>query len=326
MSFDSPLYIRREADDYAMLAAQQVAETIIIKAPRQMGKSSLLKSYLAACQQAGKQTVLLDFSLLAAEELADYPELLTLLAQTLWQRLGKPPNATPPTLRKQRQLTEYLESSLLAAISGPVVLAFDEVERVLSCDYQSDFFSMLRYWHNQRSDPATNWARLGLAMVISSEPYLFIKDHLRSPFNVGLQLELRLFNEAECQKLNRLYSARLSKAELAHLMELLNGHPHLTHLAYHSLTGPQRMDFPALLHKAAERGGPFGPHLRAMENKLMDEAGQRLLTAMKQIINDGKAPNQDAFYRLRGAGLVREDGDRIVPVNQLYARFFGQRR
>ncbi len=325
MSSGNPLYIEREADAYAMVAAQQVAETIVIKAPRQMGKSSLLKSYLAACQEAGKKTALLDLAMFEDRQLASYPTFLALLAKRLWQQFGQPPQATPPRLRRQSELIEYLEYSLLAAVPGTVVVAFDEVDRVLGRAYQADFASMLRYWHDHRTDkPPTAWARLSLAVVTSTEPYLFIKDILRSPFNVGLQIGLRLFNQAECQKLNQVYRARLTEVELGQLMELLNGHPHLTHLAFHSLTGPQQMDFSTLLGKAAERGGPFGPHLRALENKLMDEAGQKLLTAMKQIINDGKAPNQDAFYRLHGAGLVREDEDRIVPVNQLYVRFFGK--
>jgi hypothetical protein len=190
--------------------------------------------------------------------------------------------------------------------------------------YQSDFFSMLRSWHNQRADLASNWAKLGLALVISTEPYLFIKDALRSPFNVGLNVELRYFNEAEYQKLNRLYGARLTKSDLGQLMVLLNGHPHLTHLAYYALTGPNPIEFSALMLKAAEREGPFGIHLRALENKLMDDVGQRLLGTLNQIIHDGKASSRDDFYRLHGAGLIREDGDRIFPANQLYARFFSK--
>lgn len=62
MSPDNPLYIKREADTHVMVAAEQPAETIIIKAPRQMGKSSLLISYLAACRAVGKKTVLLDLA------------------------------------------------------------------------------------------------------------------------------------------------------------------------------------------------------------------------------------------------------------------------
>jgi hypothetical protein len=326
MSCDNPLYIKREADVYTMVAAQQVAETIIIKAPRQMGKSSLLISYLAACRKADKKTVLLDLaSLFTDQEMADYPTFLMMLAQEIWEQLGQSPQAVPPRLRSQREMIKYLERFLLDAVDGPVVIAFDETDRVLGRDYQSDFFSMLRFWHNQRADPQTNWDRLGLALVISTEPYLFIKDVLRSPFNVGLNIGLRLFNEAECRHLNRLYRARLTKSELGLLMELLNGHPHLTHLALYALTGPNAVDFSTLLRRAAERDGPFGTHLRALEYRLMDDVGQRLLATMKQIVNDvKKAVSRDDFYRLHGAGLVREDGPRVVPTNQLYARFFGE--
>jgi AAA-like domain/TIR domain len=325
MSSNNQLYVKREADAYAMVAAQQAAETIIIKAPRQMGKSSLLISYLAACRDAGKKTVLLDLaSLVTDEDMTDYPTFLTLLAQELWEQLSQAPQAAPPHLRTQREMIKYLGRSLLDTINGTVVIAFDEIDRVLGRSYQSDFFSMLRSWHNQRADQLSNWAKMGLALVISTEPYLFINDALRSPFNVGLNIELRLFNEAECQKLNRLYRARLTKSELRELMSLLNGHPHLTQLAFYALTGPNPMDFSALLLKAAERDGPFGAHLRALEYKLMDDMGQRLLTTMRQIVNDGKASSRDNFYRLHGAGLVREDGTRVVPTNNLYARFFGK--
>jgi hypothetical protein len=324
MSSDNPLYIKREADAYAMVVAQQMAETIIIKAPRQMGKSSLLISYLAACRRTGKKTVLLDLaSLFTDEDMADYSTFLMLLAQEMWEQLGQSPQAEPPRLCSQREMIKYIERSLLDTIDGPVVIAFDETDRVLGHAYQSDFFSMLRFWHNQRADQQTNWAKLGLALVISTEPYLFIKDVLRSPFNVGLNIGLRLFNETECQYLNRLYRARLTANELGQLMDLLNGHPHLTHLAFYALTGPTSMDFPTLLEKAAQRDGPFGAHLRALEYKLMDDAGRRLLAVMKQIVYDGKATSRDDFYRLHGAGLVREDGVRIIPTNKLYARFFG---
>ncbi|GEM_PF-1818585 len=326
ISSDNPLYIEREADAYAMAAAQHAAETIVIRAPRQMGKSSLLKRYRSACEQTGKRFALLDLFGFTDEEMTDYPTFLTTLAQELWEELGQPQRATPPRLHNQREVTKYLERSLLAAISEPVVIAFDEMDRVLGRAYQNDFAAMLRLWHERRAVKPIPWAKTGLAVVTSTEPYLFIKDVLRSPFNVGLQIELRLFNETECGKLNRLYRARLNQPEINQLMELLNGHPYLTHLAFYSLTGPNPLDFSTILQWAAERSGPFGSHLRALENQLMDEAGEALIVAMKQIIDDGKAPSRDAFYRLQGAGLVREDDDRMVPANQLYARFFGKLR
>jgi len=319
---DDPFYLERETDAEVLAAAQRAAETIIIKAPRQMGKSSLLKRYLAKCQQAGKQTALLDLSLFTDDELADYATFLTLLAEALWQRLGQPSQATPPKLRGQRELIDYVGRSLLAAVAGYVVCAFDEADRLLGLPYQTDFFTMLRHWHERRTDtPPTAWARLGLALVISTEPYLLIKDSLRSPFNVRPPSELHPFNQAECRELNRRCRRPLDDAQVEQLWELLGGHPYLTHLAYYQLTRQHPAAFPTLLGEAADRYGPFGLHLRAVENKLED-AGQNLLKAMKQLARRGTAPSKDVFHRLYGAGLVRQEKGQVVPANQLYARFF----
>ncbi len=183
---------------------------------------------------------------------------------------------------------------------------------------------MLRYWHERRTDtPPPAWTRTALALVISTEPYLLISHVSQSPFNVTPPLELLPFSEAECHELNRRYSYCLSDTEVAQLMALVGGHPFLVRLAYHHLTYQNAIDFSDLLRDAAERYGPFGIHLRAMERKLMDETGQILLAAMQQIVNDGTVPSREIIDRLQGAGLVREDQRRIVPANHLYARFFG---
>ncbi len=46
-----------------------------------------------------------------------------------------------------------------------------------------------------------------------------------------------------------------------------------------------------------------------------------LLAAM-QDVGSGGALNQDLYYRLYGAGLVRKEGDRVNPANMLYNGFF----
>ena len=43
---------------------------------------------------------------------------------------------------------------------------------------------------------------------------------------------------------------------------------------------------------------------------------------MKQVIRTGTVADQDLYWRLYGAGLVRREGQRINPANLLYARFF----
>lgn len=323
MNARNPLYIEREADIYVIAAAHQRAETIIIKAPRQMGKSSLLLRYLSACRGLGKKTVLIDLaSLCSSEDMLNYSTFLTLLAGEMWEQIGQNADKQPPRIDRQNELTKYVHRALLSHTDENVVFAFDEMDRVLGRNYQADFFSMLRFWHNQRADSATNWHKLGLAIAISTEPFLFIDDALRSPFNVGLNIELRLFNKHECQKLNRLYRAGLNASEIDRLMLLLNGHPHLTHLAFYALTGPNSISFPALLQTASFTNGPFSAHLRALEFRLIDDAGQGLIRSMKQVVNDGRVSRKGDSYRLHAAGLICLDGTRLSPSNELYARFF----
>ena len=41
-----------------------------------------------------------------------------------------------------------------------------------------------------------------------------------------------------------------------------------------------------------------------------------------EVIRTGEIPSEDLYYRLSGAGLVRREGQRINPVNLLYALYF----
>lgn len=320
---DDPFYIESEADAEVLDTARRLEETVVIKAPRQMGKSSLLKRYLSACRRAGKMIVLIDLSLFSDQDLADYPTFLSLLASELLDRLDLDAPARP-NVRGQPDMTRFVERKILQAVPDNVVLAFDEVDRVLGKPYQSGFFSMLRHWHERRTDGAgTAFARLELALVISTEPYLLIADALRSPFNVRAPIELHPFNVEECRELNRRHHDLLGDEQVQRLTELLNGHRYLTRLAYYRLTRPKPIDFATLLRDAASDDGPFGDHLRTLLARIKQHPGQDLLSALRQVIAHGTAPNDDAYYRLKGAGLVRRENDRIVPANGLYARFFG---
>jgi hypothetical protein len=101
---------------------------------------------------------------------------------------------------------------------------------------------------------------------------------------------------------------------------LLRGHPYLTRLSCYRLTAPGKVSFAQLMEQADDERGPFGDHLRALLMKLHEK--QELMDAMKQVIRTGTMPDQDLYYRLYGAGLVRRKGKRISPSNLLYARYF----
>jgi hypothetical protein len=216
--------------------------------------------------------------------------------------------------------SDFLESVVLPNVDGPLVIALDEVDRLFGQDYKSDFFSMLRLWHNNRTPLTPEWEDVDLALVISTEPYLLIETGDRSPFNVGLLLEMEPFAKDECQTLNQCYPGLLSESQVEELWTLLRGHPFLTRLAYYRLTAPDKVNFAQLLEQAGDERGPFGDHLRALLMKLHEK--EELLAAMKQVIRTGTVSDQDLYYRLYGAGLVRREGQRINPANLLYARYF----
>ena len=314
-----PFYIERPSDRIVAAMASQVGETLVIKAPRQIGKSSLLIRYLAACREAGKRFAFVDFQSFTDRALGDYFTLLNRLAASLLRGLDL--DADPaPEIATQSDFINFVEDRILEPIDAPVTLAFDEVDRVLGRPYQGDFFAMLRLWHNKRAEPFSPWENLDLALVIATEPYLLIDTADQSPFNVTPPVEPRPFVRPALDDLNARYGTPLGPSELDQLFELVSGHPYLTRLAFYRVVANPDIGFADLMRDAANGEGPFGDHLRAKLMVLQQQEG--LTAAMRQVVTHGKAPSRKAYSRLHGAGLViREDG-RDVPANLLYARFF----
>lgn len=84
----------------------------------------------------------------------------------------------------QEKLSRVLANYVLPKSDKPIMLALDDVDRLLKFDFRTDFFSLLRSWHNNRATDS-RWRKLNIVLVISTEPHLLIADDNRSPFNVG---------------------------------------------------------------------------------------------------------------------------------------------
>lgn len=320
---DDPFYVRREADRVIDRIGPEPGTTLVIKAPRQMGKSSLLVRYLKAGAEAKKRLAYIDLQGFSEPQLHDYPRFLACFIEVLLHRLRLPAD-TLPDLESGLDATDLMETRVLPEIDQPVLLALDEVDRLLGLAWQTDFFAMLRIWHNNRAQPwLPGWSSLDLALVIATEPYLLVASEHQSPFNVGEVVTLPPFDLAAVEELNRLYGEPLLCAECALLHQLLRGHPYLTRLALHRLVTASDLSPVQLERIADQEDGPFGDHLKALLLRLT-KAG--LAEAMRSAIRHGRVPGDDrtVFYRLKRAGLLAEEGGRIVPANMLYARFFGR--
>jgi hypothetical protein len=326
MPHESPLYIEREADREAIQALHEInGVTITIKAPRQMGKSSLLNRLLMEGRQHSMRTAFIDFQLIenSVMENADifYRQFCCLLSwefdvEDRTEEFWKIP------LGQVQKTTNYLQRYLLKESQDvQVLLAMDEVERMFGSPFRSDFFSMLRSWHNSRSRGG-NWKRLNMALVTSTEPYQFIDDLNQSPFNVGQVFELKDFTLEQVSDLNDRHRNPLTALQVKQLFDLLGGHPYLTRRALY-LIASQRITFSEMTANACEDHGPFGDHLRNHLFRMGDQ--EKLKAGLIQAIKNQRCSDKRIYFQLSGAGLVKSVGNNVIPRNPLYAEYFKKR-
>jgi hypothetical protein len=202
-----------------------------------------------------------------------------------------------------------------------ILLAMDEVERMFASPFRSDFFSMLRSWHNNRARGG-DWVRLNLSLVTSTEPYQFIADLNQSPFNVGQVIELVDFTLGQVSELNQRYHNPLTDSQLDQIYDLLGGHPYLTRRALY-LIASRRATFAEMIEKACEDNGPFGDHLRNYLFRMGDQ--EKLRAGLIQVLRSNRCADEYIFFQLRGAGLVKRVSNDVVPRNPLYAEYFKKR-
>lgn len=326
MPHQSPFYVERETDREAIHALQEInGVTITIKGPRQMGKSSLLNYLLVEGKMRDMRTAFIDFQLIenVAMENADifYKQFCSLLSWE-FELEDRTDEFWKNPLGQVQKTTNYIQKHLLNQIKDvQILLAMDEVERMFASPFRSDFFSMLRSWHNKRAS-SSDWVRLNMVLVTSTEPYQFIADLNQSPFNVGQVVELGDFTSAQVSDLNHRHRDPLTGPQIRNLYDLLSGHPYLTRRALY-LVASQRVTFAKLLENACEDDGPFGDHLRNYLFRMGDQ--EKLKAGLLQVIKNQRCPDEHIFFQLRGSGLIRRTDKIVIPRNQLYADYFRKR-
>lgn len=321
MDCQSAFYVERPSDSIALETIERQGVTITIKGPRQMGKSSLLIRIMDAAVNQGKRVAFLDFQLFDKAAMGNADLFFRQFCYWLTDELEMTDRVDEywnMPLGNSQRCTRYVSRYLLKEFGNPLVLAMDEVERLFDTDFRSDFFGMLRSWHNQRATTPI-WKQVDLALVTSTEPYQLIDNLNQSPFNVGQVIELEDFTPAQVAELNRRHSSPLNPREEQRLIALLNGHPYLVRLALYVIAS-HRLSTTELFANATADNGPFGNHLRNHLFRLHDK--QELVQGMLQVIRNNICEDERVFFRLRGAGLVRREGRTVMPRCKLYTDFF----
>ena len=301
----SPFYVERAADAEFAQAVARRDSIVLVKGARQVGKTSLLAHGLQGARQAGTRVVITDFQDFNEAQFATPDALLFALATTLAVQLDLetlPRETWDADCGPNMNLALYLRRHALRAVSGSLVWALDEVDRLFGCPFGSEVFSLFRSWHNARAlDPESPWTRLTLAIAYSTEASLFITDLNQSPFNVGTRLSLQDFTLEQTALLNQRYGNPLSPEETLRFYNLIEGQPYLARRGLDELA-VGRMNFARLEAESAQDDGPFGEHLRRLPVVL--SRSPDMLEVVRALLIGQPCESPNAFFRLRAAGVL----------------------
>ncbi|HQR38911.1 MAG TPA: AAA-like domain-containing protein [Blastocatellia bacterium] len=307
MALESAQYIVRPVDELFQAAIGRRDSIVLVKGARQMGKTSLLARGLHNARAAGSRVVLTDLQDLGSSDIVSAETLFITLGKAMSDQLdldASPRDGWDPDDSPNVNFARFVRREVLAR-DEHVVWALDEVDRIFPYPYTSEVFGLFRAWHNRRAlEPTGPFRKLTLAMAYATEANLFITDLNQSPFNVGTRVTLEDFTLAEVAEANRRHGSPLvDDKDVATFYALVGGQPYLVAQGLYTLHAGMPLD--ELVTRASSVDGPFGDHLH--RTLLLVAREPVLVEALRHVLERTATPNEEAFYRLRSAGVLLGD-------------------
>jgi AAA-like domain len=325
LSLSSPFYINRPpVEKLAYAEIDQPGCILLIKAPKGMGKSSLLNQVIAQARKIDYKTVYLDFQEADDTIFTSLDKFLRWFASNVSRQLKLTPKLDDywdEDIGSKVSCKMYFEEYLLRQIDSPLVLALNEVNLIFEYpNIFKDFFPMLRFWH-EMAQQVEIWQKLRLVVAHSTESYIPLKLN-QSPFNVGLAINLPQFTLEQVQELAQRYGlAWRGGSESQELMKMVGGHPYLVNMALYHLSR-KNITLPELLQTAATQSGIYSQHLRSLLTMLLCE--KELAAALQRAIASPYGIQLEAMvaYKLESVGLIKLEGNLAILSCQLYRLYF----
>jgi|694.fasta_scaffold19453_11 hypothetical protein len=296
-----------------------------IKAPHQMGKTSLLHKILDYAKKQNYMTVLIDFQLPDRSIFENLETFLKWFTLSITNSLNLPNKMDEYWDNEFRvsvylRCSHYLEGYILNQIQTPLILFLDEFSGIF--DYPAiaqDFSSFLRSWH-ERSKTSKQWTKLRLVLSLSTEMYR-PQPINTSPYNVGIEIKLPEFNLEQVESLVRAYDINLETSQVNKLTNIIGGHPYLIQSALKAICD-QNLSLKQLLEKAPTEEGIYRDHLR--QKLLTLEQYPELREAFKQVIAQENPIRLESVlaYKLEALGLVVFTRNEVTIRNNLYRLYF----
>lgn len=319
----SPLYqVRSEDEIKASQAILEPGALVRIRGSRGMGKTTLINQLLHSAAMGNCKTAYLSFANVDLATFEDLDRFLHEFCRQVAHSLQIPDRLEDywdDFFGVTICCKSYFEEYLLPQVNDPVVLALDDVDRIFSWqDLADDFFGLLRAWHEDAKTRAV-WRQLRLIVAHSTD--LYVPQNInKSPFNVGLPIELGPFRAEQITPALEQWQLSLSEPDVSALAQFVGGRPNLLSLACQALS-QQNGDLAAVLQRALAADSPFAPHLRHLQATL-DKRPQlaKTLTAILvgQSFDSFKAED---LYSLDSLGVLVVTGKSAQFSCDLYAHW-----
>jgi hypothetical protein len=244
------------------------------------------------------------------------------------------------SLSPAQRLAEFIREVLLVEIKQNLVIFIDEIDSVLSLNFQvDDFFALIRSFYNKRAD-YPDYQRLTFALLGVATPSDLIQHiHYSTPFNIGRAIELTGFQLQQAQPLARGFAnvADNPEAAIAQVLSWTGGQPFLTQKVCQLLL-KNGSEIPAgregevvedvvrsrILENWEANDEP--EHLRTIRSRFIADKQRagRLLKLYRQILERGAVAATDSpeqmELRLTGA-VIKQQGELKI-CNRIYQTIF----
>ena len=324
LAIDSSFYIQRSVlEPLAYREILKPGGLLRIKAPRKMGKTSLVLRLVAHAQMQGLVPVLLDLQSADRRVFEKLNDFLRWLCIQVSRQVNLQPQLDEywdEESGSKSSCNVYFQMYLLDQVKKPIVLILDEITLLFEYpELAKDVLPLFRIWHELAGQQPI-WQNLRLVVVHNIEIYVPLKVN-QSPFNVGVPIDLSAFDVDQTIQLAQCYQLdQLSDSNLESLTLLVGGHPYWLQLAFYWLR--QDLSIETILQEAATDVGIYRQELTRQWDRL--QQSPHLLNAFQKVLSHSEPMTLEMItaYQLESLGLVKRNGNQVRIYCPLYQAYF----